>query len=195
MSEQAPVPEQAGEPKQGHGGKIAAIIVIILVIAGGVYAFVRRDEQTAPPAANETDITSEPAGTANAGAAADQVSSPTGGEGASGAVASTDQPVIITHADSGYSPQAVTIKKGAAVTFKNESANATWPASAMHPTHTVYPGSGLDKCGTGEQSTIFDACRGLATGESWSFKFDNAGSWKYHDHLTPTHFGAIEVTE
>ena len=31
------------------------------------------------------------------------------------------------------------------------------------------------------------------TGDSWSFKFDIAGAWKYHDHLSPKHFGEIIV--
>ena len=28
---------------------------------------------------------------------------------------------------------------------------------------------------------------------SWPFKFDIAGNWKYHDHLSPKNFGAIIV--
>ena len=39
----------------------------------------------------------------------------------------------------------------------------------------------------------FDACKGVKPGESWPFKFDIAGNWKYHDHLNPKNFGAIIV--
>jgi len=30
-------------------------------------------------------------------------------------------------------------------------------------------------------------------GESWSFKFDEGGTWKYHDHLNPGATGMIVV--
>jgi len=95
--------------------------------------------------------------------------------------------------DSGFSPKTLTIKKGDRVTFTNESASKTWPASAMHPTHTVYPGSSIQKCGTTEASSIFDACRGLASGETYTFTFNEQGNWKYHDHLSPARTGAISV--
>ena len=77
----------------------------------------------------------------------------------------------------------------------NASGVETWPAAALHPTHTVYPGSDIKKCGTSEAVGIFDACRGLKSGESWSFQFNEVGTWKYHNHLTPTQFGRITVTE
>lgn len=91
----------------------------------------------------------------------------------------------------GFSPKTLTVKAGTMVTFVNEDVNEHWPASAMHPTHMVYPGSGIQKCGTGE--AIFDACKGLAQGESFSFTFDEIGSWKYHDHLNVPLTGTIVV--
>lgn len=99
----------------------------------------------------------------------------------------------IEYTDSGFSPNPLTIQAGETVTFINRSLKPVWPASAMHPTHTVYPGSDIKKCGTAEQSAIFDACRGLNPGESWSFQFNEKGSWNYHDHLGPTKFGKIVV--
>lgn len=90
-------------------------------------------------------------------------------------------PVEISMTDSGFSPATLTVKKGSTVVFKNNSTKARWPASAPHPTHTDYPG--------------FDPKGPLAAGESWSFKFDQVGIWKYHDHLQPTLFGSVTVTE
>ena len=101
--------------------------------------------------------------------------------------------VVITYTDQGYSPASVTIKKGDTVVWKNESAKDMWPASAMHPTHTVYPGSGFEMCNTSEQPNIFDACATISPGNSWSFKFLQLGSWKFHNHLLPTNFGTINV--
>jgi plastocyanin len=95
----------------------------------------------------------------------------------------------------GFSPSEIKIKKGDTVTWMNKDASPHWPASAAHPTHTVYPGSDIKKCGTSAQFGIFDACKGLATGESFSFKFDQIGTWKYHDHLKPAapFFGSVVV--
>ena len=93
----------------------------------------------------------------------------------------------------GFVPAALTVKKGDSVTWVNESGRNVWPASAMHPTHTVYPASGIEKCGTSEAATIFDACSGIPTGNSWSFVFDEVGTWKYHDHLRASVFGSVTV--
>ena len=93
----------------------------------------------------------------------------------------------------GFSPSPLTISAGDTVIFLNKDTANHWPASAMHPTHTVYPGSGIEKCGTSEQSSIFDACKGLKQGESFSFTFNQKGSWSYHDHLILGKFGKIIV--
>ena len=103
------------------------------------------------------------------------------------------QQTVITYTDQGFSPATVNIKKGDTVVWKNEGTKDMWPASAMHPTHTVYPGSGIQKCNTAEQPNIFDACSPIAPGSSWSFKFLEQGSWKFHDHLSLTKFGTVNV--
>ena len=101
----------------------------------------------------------------------------------------------VVYSDEGYTPKELTIKKGDRVTFRNESARETWPASAMHPSHTVYPGSSIQKCESEEMMHIFDACIGLEEGEEWSFVFEEPGEWFYHDHLKPDMFGKIIVQE
>ena len=100
---------------------------------------------------------------------------------------------VVVYSDGGYAPKELTIKKGDRVTFRNESARETWPASAMHPSHTAYPGSSIGKCGTQEESRIFDACKGFKQGEEWSFVFNEIGNWKYHDHLRSTDWGSVIV--
>lgn len=94
---------------------------------------------------------------------------------------------VVTYTDTGYSPSTLTIKAGTTVTFANDSFMSMWTASAVHPTHAVYPTTG------GCLGSTFDACKGVLPGETWSFKFDEVGSWKYHDHLTPTFYGTIVV--
>ena len=93
----------------------------------------------------------------------------------------------------GFNPSTSTISKGDTVNFINKQAIASWPASAVHPTHKVYPGSDINKCDTAEQSDTFDACRRLSQEETFSFTFNERGNWRYHDHLNPTTTGTITV--
>lgn len=80
--------------------------------------------------------------------------------------------------DQGFSPATVTIKKGQAVHFVNKSSNQMWIASNPHPVHTDYPG--------------FDE---LQAADTYDFTFNNAGTWGYHDHLSPTTKGTVVVTQ
>jgi plastocyanin len=94
---------------------------------------------------------------------------------------------VIEITSSGFSPQRITINQGETVTWVNRNNEEHWPASAQHPTHRVYPTTG------GCLGSTFDACKGLAQGEEWSFTFDEKGSWNYHDHLNPGLFGTVVV--
>ena len=82
----------------------------------------------------------------------------------------------------GFSPAAITVKSGTVVTFKNLDSAQHWPASNPHPTHTDLPG--------------FDALKGLATGETYSFTFTQVGTWGFHDHLNPIeNHGSVTVVQ
>ncbi len=188
MSPAASAGDQREEEGEGMGGsssssktKTIVIVVIVLAVLGALYAITKTDTSV-PEAAAPADQAVTP--TENTAAAV-----PPAGEVAPASGAT------VTFTDAGYAPDTVTVKKGDTVTFENKGTIATWPASATHPTHTVYPGSGIEKCGTGEQAGIFDACRGLNALESWSFQFNEVGTWKYHDHLNAGKFGTIIVTE
>ena len=80
-----------------------------------------------------------------------------------------------------FEPQTLTIQKCTQVTFKNQDKNAHWPASNLHPTHGIYP--------------EFDPKQPIEAGKDWSFVFDRFGKWRYHDHLSPSTRGVIEVKE
>ena len=107
--------------------------------------------------------------------------------------AQTSEENIIEMSSSGFSPSTLTIQQGKKVVFKTIDNSNHWPASAMHPTHRVYPGSDIEKCGTSEESTIFDACKGISQGQTFEFTFNEVGTWNYHDHLQPSKFGKIIV--
>ncbi len=115
------------------------------------------------------------------------------GNGAGNGGSSGPQTFTVTISNSGYSPSSLTINAGDIVNWENEGTQDNWPASAVHPTHRVYPGSDIAKCGTAEGNNIFDSCRGLANGEEWSFTFDEVGTWGYHDHLHANLRGTVVV--
>jgi plastocyanin len=146
---------------------IIAIVVIAVVIAGGFFLLKGAYQPTSssiPQASTQKQPSQQPVSPAPA-----------------------VKENVVTYTDSGYAPSTLTIKKGETVTFKNQSSRSMWTASAVHPTHRVYPTSG------GCLGSTFDACAGIQPGGSWSFKFDIAGTWKYHNHLNPGDTGTIVV--
>ena len=101
---------------------------------------------------------------------------------------------VITYTDAGYTPNLITIKKGETVVWKNESKFMMWTASAVHPTHKAYPDTDIAFCDLNDETRImFDACKGIVLGQSWSFKFNNIGTWGYHNHSNSSHWGKIIV--
>ncbi len=93
----------------------------------------------------------------------------------------SDEEYIVEITSGGFSPSEVIIEAGETVTWVNKDSVAHWVASANHPDHKVYPETG------GCIGSTFDACKGIEPGESWSFTFNQKGSWGYHDHIN---FGA-----
>jgi len=89
--------------------------------------------------------------------------------------------VTIVRTNTGYEPKEVTIKKGDIVLWTNESNEYHWPASDLHPTHGIYP--------------EFDPLRPIASGDTWKFKFDKVGVWKFHDHIRANKVGTVTVVE
>jgi plastocyanin len=106
----------------------------------------------------------------------------------------THREFFVTYTGEGYSPETVNVSVGDTVVFISQGSKGTWPASAMHPTHTVYPGSDIKKCFDGsDTSGLFDSCGEIAPGESWSFTFNEAGEWAYHDHKSSDKRGVVVV--
>ena len=79
----------------------------------------------------------------------------------------------------GFVPKIVYITKGTKVTFSTVLDESFWPASNVHPFHTVYP--------------EFDSRTPIPSGSTWSFVFDKDGRWTYHDHITATMSGVVIV--
>ena len=162
------------------------VVVGIIVVAGlGFWAY---SAQTPAPATNinETPATTgAPQGT--------QSDTGTGVNATVGVdVGVGDASASVTYSASGFSPQEMTVKKGGTVTWTNTGSGPMWVASAQHPTHTVYSGTTLAQhCGDATD-TSFDQCK---VGSTYSFTFDKAGTWAYHNHSDASKFGRVIVTE
>ena len=81
----------------------------------------------------------------------------------------------------GFKPASLTIEKGDTVVFKSTSGKQFWPASDLHPSHTIYP--------------EFDPKMPIEASDSWSFKFNKVGEWGFHDHLWSVFKGKIIVKD
>lgn len=93
----------------------------------------------------------------------------------------TDNDVVIHVTDNGFEPSEIDIAKGQRVVWINDTSAYTWPASNIHPTHSIY--------------SEFDPKEPFAPKEVWSFIFDKVGTWRFHDHLKPSKGGIVEVRE
>lgn len=169
------------------GKTIIGVVIASLIVGGVVFYFQSQPAQaptenaTLPPPANDAMMKKDDATIDKGGSMMDENSS------------MMEKSVSIEITSSGFSPQTTAIKAGTKVTWINKTTNLSWPATAIHPTHTIYPGSDVKKCGTSEAGKIFDACHDLKPGESYSFVFNEKGTWAYHDHLHSGRFGKITV--
>jgi len=81
----------------------------------------------------------------------------------------------VTIEDFAFSPANITVKKGTTVTWTNKDSAA----------HTV----------TETDSQTGPDSGDLATGKSYSFTYDTAGTFKYHCSIHPSMLGTVTVTE
>lgn len=84
----------------------------------------------------------------------------------------------VTVTETGFTPQTTTVKAGTKVTWINKSGGVANVSSDFHPTHLLYPKLNLGRFDNGATVTLV---------------FDTAGTYKYHDHLTPSRVGTIIV--
>jgi len=186
--------------------QIAIIIGAVIIVVGG-YLLMQTSSNSSQPSPTQPEGTS-PAPTLNKNERENDTTKVDNGsleqvqeqgeaplpQAPKGEVMTEEGSSLVTYTTaSGYTPAILKVKKGSTVVFKNESDKDMWTASALHPTHTVYPDSDIKKCGTDDSIKIFDMCQGLAKDQQWSFTFNEVGTWKYHNHLRVSDTGSIVV--
>lgn len=157
------------------GKTIAVVIILAVIVAGGWYFWQKGNASNGPVKTDTSDMTGKngpvpkPAVPATPATPAPPAVTPV-------------ETTMVTYTDSGFSPKEIAVKVGMTVTWKNENTGKQmWVASAPHPTHTDYP--------------EFDAKQASANGGTYSFTFGKVGDWKYHNHMNPTDFGIVHVTQ
>lgn len=161
--------------------KIIFIIIVIFLIIGGYFLFKENNQPASLITSQQSNL---PAQTIELQKTDKSVQAGT---------AQSDKNYEVIYTDSGYSPKEITIKIGETVTWKNQSSGGMWTSSGMHPTHVIYSGSSLDEHCPDIKNVSFDECASAQPGESWSFKFNKEGIWKYHNHVRASDFGSIIV--
>ncbi len=178
--------------REGLGGYVLGAAVILIIGIGGYFALSGKTAM-APTETNPIPTGTEEAVMVNTPVSVDtpvSVETPVLGTTTKKEMVKEKAPaILVSLGDSGFEPKEVTIKKGATVRFVNNSARDSWPASAIHPTHSIYPQKSASDC----LGSSFDACRGLKPGEFWEFTFNVAGTWRFHDHLNASKTGSIIV--
>ena len=155
-----------------RGKAFGTLIIILIILIGGWYLLSPSDEASeTPPAGNGETATT------------------------TGAMPVKPQDVTVTYTDSGFSPATVTVAQGSTVTWVNQSSHEMWVASGVHPTHTLYDGTDRQThCATDYSGpTPFDECLPESPGTSYSFTFDEAGTWHYHNHVAASDTGTVIV--
>lgn len=80
-----------------------------------------------------------------------------------------------------FEPATLTVKVGTKVTWTNQEDLEHWVASNPYPANTDLPG--------------LNAGKKMVKGDTYSYTFDKAGTYNYHDDLSPTTNGTVIVEE
>jgi plastocyanin len=179
---------------------ITTIIILAVLVVGGLLLFADGNNQASdtPQAttsqATTTDQTAEDGTTGEAGedrgTSANQDDDESNADTPNSAQTDTSADVTITYTDDGFTPSQTTVKQGQTVRFVNESSGQMWVASDQHPTHTEYAGTNLRQHCSNNSNSAFDQCE---SSDSFSFTFEKAGDWQYHNHVNASAGGTITV--
>jgi plastocyanin len=156
-------------------------IVVIILLAFGVYALMNQSPAATTGSNPPTDTGASPVTTGD-----DQ--NPTTG---SGPTTGATQ-MVVQYTNSGFVPSSLNVSVGQSVTFVNKSSGQMWVASDPHPTHQGYDGTTESvHCAAGYAGAApFDECK---SADSFTFIFTKQGSWGYHNHFSSSAHGTIVV--
>ena len=94
---------------------------------------------------------------------------------------------LVSYTDNGFEPKTVTIKKGEAIRFTNNSSHDVWIAAGGTNVQ-IYPRT-EDVCG----SSNLDSCEPFAPQDFWEFSFEVPGEWHVVNNLDKSRGGTVIV--
>lgn len=160
------------------------IAVVVIVILAAIYYFYQYGYDNSLTQLATTTGTEVASGTSAIGDAI---------TGATGMGSSSAQTVTVHYTSRGFQPATVTINRGDTVDFvADQGSGSMWVASDPHPTHQGFDGTTLSQhCVQGYAGPVpFDQC---ASGSTYAFTFDKAGTWGYHNHRDEGMTGTVVV--
>ncbi len=158
--------------------KSQLVIGLILVIAGGALLTWVVFGRSANAPSSESTGSSQTSSTASSETPAQDASSENPDQSVSSP--QNEAATVITFTSNGFTPTALTVKKGTTVTVVNSSSQRVQFSSDDHPSHRLNEGMNLPV---------------LAPGASDSFVADTVGEWGFHDHIDDSFTGVVTVTE
>lgn len=144
--------------------KLVMGIIVLVLVVGGLFVMTKNQTQT-----NQTPTTSVESETEK---------SEDKKEDQQEADAEKKNEATVEVTENGFDPASVTVKVGAEVEWENKTNATANVSSDDHPTHKLYPLLNLGS---------FDK------GKSVSVVFDKAGTYTYHNHLSPSMTGTVVV--
>lgn len=173
-----------------HSNIVVAVVVVILVIAGAA-VWSRSVSQPMPQPPSQADLVPPPpppAGAPELISASGSTLTPAtsakkiAGTGSGSNASPTPQPskvVLITYANSGFSPSLAEVKLGQVVRFQNASTRPLW----------VQTTNGADAA----HESAFNTGDSIVPGGHWDYVFTHQGTWSYENVDYPQHKGAVAV--
>ncbi len=166
---------------------VLGVLLVVLIILGGWWYLASQKPLAGGPAP-ATD-TSASAGHTTSGSVVETQTQTQVQASANTAPASA----TVTYTDGGFSPSRITIVQSGTVTFVNQSGGQMWVASSPHPAHTGYSNTTRSQHCPDTAGAAFDECTAVGAGQSYSFTFQKAGTWGYHNHVNAGDFGTVVV--
>jgi amicyanin len=149
--------------------KKAIIIIVAILLAGGAVAFaLTRDNKKKESSSSSTNSSTQ----SDSHESSDETTSEGGQDQAESVAGDTEVEIE----DFAFGPETITVKKGTTVTWTNKDSAA----------HTVTPD---------EESDAFIGSELLAQDESYSFTFNEVGTYTYHCQPHPQMTAKVVVTE
>lgn len=91
----------------------------------------------------------------------------------------TSRQVIVEITKDGFVPATLSIPKGTRVTWVNKGSGSHQVAANPHPEHSSVQG--------------LDSRSPIGSDNSYSYTFDQPGTYTYHDHMNPANNGTVVV--